>query len=419
MDLKRKLLGLCKKYGSAAKFVATTILGLVPGGPALTPLVEKVFDTAQQAAQDEWEQNLAKLTAENVARLDGILDILSGDFQHVMEQLARLQEVPEQAVRQLKILRENDERCRAGFGKLDTIMERFDRLEQQSNQVLAGQQRANEQSNQVLARQERANEMHEESLTILRDISSTSSKEALQNYLDQMSGLISNRGLRDVRPGAPGANVMEEAQRMTESVLASGRLDGALKGKLVKRLFQWGLLQNGDQRIIKLKGLDLSCADLHCADLRAKERGVVNGISLRGAHLQTANLFKANLSGAYLREAILAGADLRWANLNAANLQKADMTNALLEGAKLGSANLSMAKLCNANLQGTVFGSNSDPKKRTDFSQAELAGADLSGTDLRFVSNLTQDQLESARGDATVKLRRGLVLPASWSAVKG
>ncbi len=145
MSWQSKVLGLCKKYGSSAKFAATTILGIVPGGAALTPLIEKVFDTAQQSAQDDWEQNLAKqvqLTAENVSRLDQILELLGGDLQHLMAQMASLQQMPAMARNLLEIARDNDDRAKAALGKLDLIVHRFDRLESQGQQVLAAQQGA-------------------------------------------------------------------------------------------------------------------------------------------------------------------------------------------------------------------------------------------------------------------------------------
>ena len=71
---------------------------------------------------------------------------------------------------------------------------------------------------------------------------------------------------------------------------------------------------------------------------------------------------RANLRGAYLRDANLFGAYLRGANLREANLRDADLSGANLFGAYLRDANLFGANLREANLCG-----------------ADLAGADLSG----------------------------------------
>jgi hypothetical protein len=65
-----------------------------------------------------------------------------------------------------------------------------------------------------------------------------------------------------------------------------------------------------------------------------------------------ADLYEANLGGAYLRGADLRGADLRWANLGGANLGGADLTGADLREANLGGADLYRADLTGANLGG-------------------------------------------------------------------
>ena len=69
-------------------------------------------------------------------------------------------------------------------------------------------------------------------------------------------------------------------------------------------------------------GADLRRADLHGADLREAD--------LRGADLLGANLHEADLHGADLR-----GADLREADLHGADLHEADLRGADLHGADL------------------------------------------------------------------------------------
>lgn len=69
------------------------------------------------------------------------------------------------------------------------------------------------------------------------------------------------------------------------------------------------------------------------------------GVQWRGAHLQGANLFRANLEGAYLRFAHLEGAGLERASLGNARLERAHLAGARLEGATLDSAWLGNADL--------------------------------------------------------------------------
>jgi GTP1/Obg family GTP-binding protein len=137
---------LCKKYGSSAKFAATTILGaVVPGSPAVISLVEQAFDAAQKSGQDDWEINVAnqlQTTADNQVRLEQVLDVLGSELQHVFAQMASLQQMPEVARQMLEVARANDARCQEAARKLDGIAHRFDRLEKQNNQLLAGQLRA-------------------------------------------------------------------------------------------------------------------------------------------------------------------------------------------------------------------------------------------------------------------------------------
>jgi uncharacterized protein YjbI with pentapeptide repeats len=82
------------------------------------------------------------------------------------------------------------------------------------------------------------------------------------------------------------------------------------------------------------------------------------------AYFSSANLHKANLSGADLRwakllranlhEANLSRVDLRWADLSEANLHKANFSGANLSGAKLGEADLREATLRGASLEGAL-----------------------------------------------------------------
>ena len=74
--------------------------------------------------------------------------------------------------------------------------------------------------------------------------------------------------------------------------------------------------------------------------------------NLKGANLERANLYWANLEGANLEGANLKRANLYWANLEGANLEEANLYRANLYWANLEEANLERANLYGANLKG-------------------------------------------------------------------
>ena len=88
----------------------------------------------------------------------------------------------------------------------------------------------------------------------------------------------------------------------------------------------------------------------------------------------------------------LAGADLVGAALAGGDLRAADLRGALLVGADLSSADLRSACLLGADLR----------------------GARLGGADLRGALFLTRSQLEAAVGDRATRVPSHLVAPAHW-----
>lgn len=144
MGWQSKVLELVKKYGAPAKFAASTILNaVIPGSPAVIALVEKAFDSAEKTAQDDWELNLAKqleATAENQVRLDQMLGILSGELRQLFEQVAGLEKMPEIARRLVEESRKSDARFRETAEKLDAVAQRFDHLQELSEEILQANQ---------------------------------------------------------------------------------------------------------------------------------------------------------------------------------------------------------------------------------------------------------------------------------------
>jgi hypothetical protein len=84
------------------------------------------------------------------------------------------------------------------------------------------------------------------------------------------------------------------------------------------------------------------------------------------------------------------------------DLREADLSEADLSGANLSEADLRGADLRGTDLHGVVL-------TRADLTGAQLHGAYLLGC------AITQDQLDSANGDAITTLSSRLVRPSSWS----
>jgi uncharacterized protein YjbI with pentapeptide repeats len=92
-----------------------------------------------------------------------------------------------------------------------------------------------------------------------------------------------------------------------------------------------------------------------------------------------------------LRNAILQEADLHDLNLQEADMQNAKLSVADLMGTNLRLANLKGADLWMADMKGTL-----------------LQGTELQGADLSDVTNLTQEQVDSAITDDKTILPVGL-----------
>jgi uncharacterized protein YjbI with pentapeptide repeats len=186
--------------------------------------------------------------------------------------------------------------------------------------------------------------------------------EALQAYLDQMSGLLLER---DLRASEKGSEVRTLARARTLTVLE--RLDPSRKTAVMQFLVEADLVQRVDGRdpIISLRGADLRGADLYGAYLREArlERADLRGANLNDAVLLEADLFSANLSGAYLISANLRDANLSGANLSEANLQNAHLENANLRGALATDATFEGATMPNGQKYEDWLKSREENKK--------------------------------------------------------
>ena len=231
---------------------------------------------------------------------------------------------------------------------------------------------------------------------------------AFQTYLDRMTELLLEQGLRRSKPGD---EVRDIARARTLTTLRG--LTGPHKGILLRFLHEADLIKN--EGIIDLRGANLRGADLNKAKLA--------GVDLSGADLSGADLSQADLSQADLRGAVMIVANLSGSNLNEADLSQVNLTEAVMNGTQLIGANLSQADLHGANLEGVdlsganlreanLYGtviidaslSNADLHKivlsranlsRTDLSGANLSQADLSWTNLCW-ANLGKTDLTGA-----------------------
>jgi hypothetical protein len=118
---------------------------------------------------------------------------------------------------------------------------------------------------------------------------------------------------------------------------------------------------------------------------------------LAGVDLKDADLFSANLTGANFYEANLTGAQLIGANLSRTILGNTELTGAVLPGANLTGASLYKANLTGADLFGADL-------TTADLDGTNLSGANLMGANLSNAKSLTQQQLNTACGDAQTRL---------------
>ena len=256
---------------------------------------------------------------------------------------------------------------------------------------------------------------------------------ALQNYLDEMSKLLTTNRLRESEPGSPERDI---ARARTLTVLSG--LDPLRKGRVLRFLYETGLIFKRNT-IVDLRGANFSNLRIHETKLNIKYLQITGTrISLRKANLQGtilrdaslervdlrgacldeayvtyvdlsgtwlchasmkmtrlhgSNLYRAclreaQMQGVYLRGAYLRGADLRSVKLQEArnkdgNMQKADLQAANLQEAHLEDAQMQRADLRDADLRGSHL------------TGAQMQGATLEGARL-CVANVTEDQRKIA-----------------------
>jgi uncharacterized protein YjbI with pentapeptide repeats len=171
-------------------------------------------------------------------------------------------------------------------------------------------------------------------------------------------------------------------------------------------------LEGADMRKAILKGTDLrnahlyrvrvDWADLEGADLRGARlaEARLSFVNLRNADLSGADmggcyLMGANLRGATLRGARLPSLSLLYVDAEGADFSESDLTGVHLFGADLRNARLERAIIKNSRLTRAVF-AGAD-LQGANFFQADLRGASFEGANLVDAIDLTSDQLATVK----------------------
>lgn len=223
-------------------------------------------------------------------------------------------------------------------------------------------------------------------------------EDLLQTYLDRMSELLLEKGLRTSQPD----EVRNVARVRTINILT--QLDAKRVGYVFAFLREAKLLDLSNP-VVSLKGTDFTDINWSGADLSFTNLSETN---LRGANLSYADFYGANLSQSELWDADLSSASFYAANLNnaklsrsnlsqsifyKANLQKAILIFTNLSGATLSEADLSGTSLIGANLRKAFLG------KTTFIDGVQIGKASISHKIIFKEANLSQAILVNAHID--------------------
>nr|WP_249200509.1 pentapeptide repeat-containing protein [Thetidibacter halocola] len=173
-------------------------------------------------------------------------------------------------------------------------------------------------------------------------------------------------------------------------------------------------LQKADLSGLILSGADLSGARMEGAVLRlARMQGAsLSEARMEGADLSEARMQGAVLSGARMERAVLRVARMQGASLSEARMEGADLRLARMEGADLSEARMEGANLRLARMEGAVL-RLARMQGITSLNAATFHGAAFKDVSLLTVP-ISEDQVKSAYGDASVTLPEGMAWPEKW-----
>jgi hypothetical protein len=206
---------------------------------------------------------------------------------------------------------------------------------------------------------------------------------SLQAYLDQMTDLTLNRGLRD---SEPGDTVYELAQARTLTVMS--QLGSENNMSVTGFLTDAGLLGTGSPSIGLLRETDLQKLDLRVA-------------ALDGADFQQTIFLEVDLTLAMLDGADFGEASLFDTDFTEAHLRDAYFDRSMIYGTDFGGADLKRAAFDYAVLgpdASTQYLIEDVEEQGLDFSAADFTDAHLQGADFTGSVGVTEEQLhEQAR----------------------
>jgi hypothetical protein len=221
--------------------------------------------------------------------------------------------------------------------------------------------------------------------------------ERLREYIDKLGTLLVEGDLDTKGYGEKESDV---ARARTLTLLYSA--DPLHKRTALQFLYEADLITEG-KHIVPLGHVDLTGADL-------------SHLNLKGAHMEAVFLQHANLNNALLVDTNLTNSNLGsgrgTGETQGATLDNANLSNAVLKGTDLYYSNFR-----NANLTGADLTHNDGTQTKLEAADLEgslLEDTNLRGVDLREVRNLTQEQIDQAKGDENTQLPDGLYRPASW-----
>ena len=167
-----------------------------------------------------------------------------------------------------------------------------------------------------------------------------------------------------------------------------------------------------------MEGASLTSINLEEASLgRAHLEGAdIVAAHMEGAFLAQAHLERANLSQAHLGAAYMAGVHLEGADLGGAHMEDTYLWGAHMDGANMAETHLEGANLWRANLEGAyLWPVHMDDG--TSLTNTTLGSASLMRIDWSELT-ISQDQVDSVFGDASVTLPDTVVRPAHWPNTK-
>lgn len=147
MTLAQRVKALTTSYGTPVKFAVEMILQtFLPGSPALIELVAKTFDTVQETAEDSLaaDAHLAQLaSADELQRIEGLLDTFSQQLPDLLSRLAGLEQVPATAAKILNQTQISDARFAELGATVNAWGEQFEILAQHHQGLVVEQRKTN------------------------------------------------------------------------------------------------------------------------------------------------------------------------------------------------------------------------------------------------------------------------------------